>query len=84
MSYHLQTIQIGPDLLDRWKLVAEELGDDAAGLRLQLEQIEPGENTRHTLDRAAEAARISERKASGQTKTLAGSLADEIETVARS
>jgi len=84
MSYHLQTIQIGPDLLDRWKLVAEELGDHGAGLRLELEQIEPGQNTRHTLSRAADAARRSEHETSGEAKTLAGSLAAEIESVAHS
>ena len=43
-----------PDILDRWKLIAEQLGDDGAGLRLQLDDIEAAENSFDTLTKAAQ------------------------------
>jgi len=82
MTDQSHTFQIEPDILDRWKLIAEQLGDDGAGLRLQLDDIDAGENTFDTLTKAAQAARIAERKTHGERKTLAGSLAAEIEEAA--
>jgi hypothetical protein len=84
MAHQIQSVQIGPDLLDRWQLVAEELGDHGAGLRLTLREIEVGENARQTVKKAAVAARSAESSAFGQLKKLAGSLATEIETAANS
>ncbi|MGI9423019.1 MAG: hypothetical protein ACR2PA_07485 [Hyphomicrobiaceae bacterium] len=82
MTDQPHTFQIEPDILDRWKLIAEELGDDGAGLRLQLDDIEAGENSFDTLAKAAQAARIAERGTHGERKALAASLAVEIEQTA--
>ena len=45
MTDDIKRIQVAPDLLDRWQLIAEQLGEHGAGLRLRLHEIEAGTNT---------------------------------------
>ena len=82
MTDPLHTFQVDQTILDRWKLIAEQFGDEGAGLRLQLAEIDAGENTYDTLMEAVEAARLVKKHTHGELQALAVSLAAEIENAA--
>ena len=81
MVEHLKLIQIAPDLLDRWTLNADVIGEEGHTLRRELDEVRR-DPTRQVLRKAAKAARETAKQLSGEEEKAAIAIASELEEAA--
>ncbi len=81
MSDHTTRIDLDPERIADWLMVAEGFGEAAVGLVGELHGVRR-DPTRHMLGRASKAARIVEARLTGSQQMVANALAGQIEDAA--